>query len=50
MNIDPLDLLGAMVLEEGQAWGQVAHPFQRTDAEAVVRGPSAGTSSCGAEA
>lgn len=35
--LDPLDLMGGLRLEDGHTWGEVARPFQRTDAEAVLR-------------
>ncbi|MFE5775122.1 hypothetical protein [Brachybacterium sp. NPDC056505] len=36
-GLDPLDLMGGLRLEDGRTWGAVARPFQRTDAEAVLR-------------
>jgi hypothetical protein len=33
---EALDLLHALVLEDGRRWGQVAHPFQRQDAAAII--------------
>ncbi|MFT4226100.1 terminase large subunit domain-containing protein [Micropruina sp.] len=36
-RLDPLALVGAMVLEDGQRWGEVAHDFQLADLQAVVR-------------
>lgn len=35
---DPLDVLAALVLEDGQRWGDVAAPFQWEDARAVLHG------------
>ena len=33
---DALDLLGALVLEDGRRWGDAAEPFQWADAQAVL--------------
>lgn len=36
MNHDPMDLLRAMVLEDGNRWGDRAAEFQRDDAAAII--------------
>lgn len=36
MSISPLELLAAMVLEDGQIWGVRAHDFQKSDAAAIL--------------
>jgi len=33
---DALDVLSGLVLESGARWGEVAAPFQRSDAAAVL--------------
>lgn len=35
-GIAPLDLMASLVLEDGRAWGEAAHPWQRDDAAAVL--------------
>lgn len=35
-SIQALDLLGALVLEDGRTWGQAAHDWQKADARAVL--------------
>ncbi len=35
-QLDPLALLGGLVLEDGRTWGQAALPWQRDDAAAVL--------------
>ena len=40
-GLDPLDLLAGLVMEDGRRWGQVAYPFQREDAAAVMAGGDA---------
>jgi len=38
-SLDPLALLAALVLDdEGTAWGDIAEPFQRDDASAILTG------------
>lgn len=34
---EPLDLLSALVLEDGRLWGEAAAPFQLEDAQAIFR-------------
>ncbi|MCV7528065.1 hypothetical protein M3D91_011075 [Micrococcus luteus] len=35
-RLAPMDLLAGLVMEDGRRWGEVAHPFQRADASAVL--------------
>ncbi|MGO1227810.1 MAG: terminase large subunit domain-containing protein [Brachybacterium sp.] len=36
-GLDALALMSGMELEDGRTWGEAAHPFQRADAEAILR-------------
>jgi len=36
LSIQPIDILGALVLEDGRTWGEAAHEWQKTDARAVL--------------
>lgn len=40
--LDPYDLMAGFVLEDGRTWGELAHPFQRDDAQAVLTDPATG--------
>ncbi|MFT4227733.1 hypothetical protein [Micropruina sp.] len=40
-RLDPLAILGGMVLEDGRRWGEAAYPWQRADVAAVL-GPAPG--------
>ncbi|MGA7419283.1 MAG: hypothetical protein WBW80_14910 [Acidimicrobiales bacterium] len=40
-----LDVLGALLLEDGREWGEAATPEQRTDAEAILDQSSPPTAS-----